>query len=170
MPTVEIEISLRAIQTVGRAYLMHTRIRRAKLLIFSVHVEIVSAAKIILGARTANRGVIAIAVDIELNLALSPPAVAFNAPIQIGADVMSLALDIVKNNVGLHIRQRIHAAELRVEIQGILRKLLFLAIDLVINITFGSEVFDFDLKALEKRHFKIAIKPLCGINAHCKAR
>ena len=55
------------------------------------------------------------------------------------------------------------------KIKRIFTEFLFFTIDLVINITFVSKVFDLNAKALEKGHFEIAVHALTGVIAHSKA-
>ena len=74
-----------------------------------------------------------VAVHVELDLALAPPAVVVDAPGQVGADVMAPALDAVEDGVDVLIGQRVDAAELGVEIGGVVRHLGQRVVDLVVD-------------------------------------
>src|SRR3546814_4898708 len=58
-----------------------------------------------------------VAVQVELDLALAPPAVGVDSPGQVGADVVPVALHSVDDRVGLEILERVAALPLRVEVR-----------------------------------------------------
>ena len=75
VPTVHIKITLRAIGTVGGTYLVHSAVRGAKFGVFSRHVKAKRAAKVVLGARTANGGELCISVNIKLEIVINNPKI-----------------------------------------------------------------------------------------------
>src|SRR5262245_15877047 len=95
--------------------------------------EVVAAAAIILGARAADRGIFLVAVHVELDLALAPPAVVVHAPRHVCADILALAFHVVEDRVDLLEGQGIGAAKLRVEVGGVVGDFVERVIDLVIE-------------------------------------
>ncbi len=75
VPAVQTEALLALVEAIGADYLRHAEVRRA---VFGVaatgDVEIPGAAKVVLGAGAADRREIVVAVEIDLELALAPPA------------------------------------------------------------------------------------------------
>src|SRR5690606_18903880 len=96
-------------------------------------IEIVGAAEIVLGARTADGGKVLVAIHEELDLALAPPAGIVDAPSHVGADIVAAALDTVDDRVVGAVGERIGAAELGVEIGGVLGDVGKGIVDLVVN-------------------------------------
>lgn len=169
VPAVHIEITLGVVGVVYLVHLVHARIGCAELSV-AVHVKIAGAAEVVLCACSADGGEVGVTVNIELNLAFSPPAVVLNAPVEVCSHVVAASLDVVRDNVVFLIGQGIYAAELCVEIKRLSGNLLFLAVDLIVKIAYVmADIFDLKAEALEIRHFEIAVEPLCGINAHGKA-
>ena len=171
MPSVKIKISLRTVQAVCGADFVHTRIGCAEFGIFTVYVEIVCAAEVILRAGAADGGEVGIAVDVELDLTLAPPAVALHAPVHVSADVVAVTLDSIKNNVIFLVGQGIYSVKAGVEIKRILGDLLFLAIDLIVKMAgvFRACVVNLDAEGLEIGHLEVGVHALCGVHADSKA-
>ena len=126
MPAVHAEAELAAVQLIGRQHLQPC-IRRGecRVSVMGQRVfEIVGAAEVILRARAADSGIIGVAIYVELDLPFSPPVGIVHAPGQISAHILSLALDSVQDGVDLLVGQRVHTAELGVEIGNLLRQFL----------------------------------------------
>ena len=128
--------------------------------------EVPCAVEVVLQARAADGGEIGVAVDVEFDLAFAPPAVGFDTPVHIGADVVAVALDVIQNGVVFFIGQGIDPAELGVEIEAVRGDLLFLAIDLIIHPVFPyTQILQLHPEALEIGHLKIAVMTSAGIDA-----
>src|SRR5581483_11298750 len=63
--------------------------------------KIPGPAKVILGAGAANSGIVVIAIQIEFDLALAPPASIVALPGKVGADIMAYALHIIEKSMHL---------------------------------------------------------------------
>ena len=149
MPTVHVEISLRTIELIGISNLGKSAVRRGKLGIFAIHIKIICSAKIILCARSANAGEFGIAVNIEFDLAFSPPAIGFDTPMQIGSNIKTVSFNVVEYRIYFFIGQWIDAPELGMKIQTVRRYLFFFTINLIVNIRVcSSGVFNFYAKSL----------------------
>ena len=116
VPAVHSEAAVCMIDLIGMRNLRKSRIGRAVFNVFAINVKIPRSAEIILRSGAADRGEIGVTVDIDFDLSLSPPAVGFYAPVQIRADVMAVALDVIKDGVDLLVRKGIDATELCVEV------------------------------------------------------
>ncbi len=103
MKTVHIKISLGAICAVGMVNLGKFGIRGGKFGVFSVYIEIVCTKKIIFCAGSANAGKFGITVNEELDFSFSPPTVRFYAPMKIGSDINTVAIDMLKYCVWLFL-------------------------------------------------------------------
>ena len=106
MPTVEAEALLRPVLAVGPQHLGHARVRRRELGVVAADVEVVRAAEVVLGAGSADRRELVVAVDEELHLALAPPAGVVHAPRAIRADVLAATVHAVEDPHDLARRQR----------------------------------------------------------------
>ena len=134
MPAVHIEIALRFVGLVDGTHLGKSRVGGGKFHVFTVHIKIIGSAEIVLGSRAANAGELGISVDVELDLALTPPSVGLDAPKQIGSHVVTLSLDIIKDHIILLIGQRIDPSELGVKIKAVLGDRFLLAVDLIVDV------------------------------------
>ena len=126
MPAVHAEAELAAVEMV-RSQHLQSGIGRGKGRVPVMGggiLEIVGAAEVILRARAADSGIIGVAIYVELDLPFSPPVGIVHAPGQISAHILSLALDSVQDGVDLLVGQRVHTAELGVEIGNLLRQFL----------------------------------------------
>ena len=75
MPPVEAEALLALVEAVGTDYLGHAEVRRRVLGVTATrNVEAPGASEVVLGPGAANRRIVLIAVEIDLELALAPPA------------------------------------------------------------------------------------------------
>ena len=129
VPAVELE-SLLGIVSLARSAddAEHSCVKTAEGAVFvgrDVVAEGVGSAEIVLGSRAADGGELTVAVEVELDLTFAPPSVGFNAPVHICADIVTVALDPVKDNVIFHIRQWIYSSVLCVKIKAIFVGFLF---------------------------------------------
>ena len=169
MPAEHIKIPLGAVSLVGVTDLLHSGVGSRKFDVIAVDFEVIGAAEVILGSGSADGGELGVVVDIEFNLAFAPPTVALDTPVHVGSHIMAVTLDVIQDGVGLQIGQRIDAAELGVEIQGLRSKNLFLTVDLVVNLTGRcAGVLNFYPEGLEIGHFEIAVHAPVRIEADCK--
>src|SRR5271166_936639 len=113
MPPVHAEPLLAAVQPVRADDLVKPeKRRRVDGVSLPGHVEVPGATEVVLGAGAADRGELLIAVEVELDLALAPPAGAIHAPGEVGADVLPGALHGVEDWVHGAGGQRVAAVEL----------------------------------------------------------
>ena len=101
--------------------------------VFVVDNETVRAAKVVFRTRSADRREFLVAVDIELDLALAPPAVVVDAPGHVSANIMSRSFDAVQYCVDVLIRKRIGAPELCVEVGCVIGDIGERVVDLVVE-------------------------------------
>ena len=104
---IHIEIALCAVKPVGVSHLVHAGIGCGELDIMTVHIKIIRAADVILGARAADGREVGVAVDEELDLALTPPAVGLDTPEEIGADITAASVAMNKTSersIGISIK------------------------------------------------------------------
>ena len=100
MPAVETEALLALIEAVGPDHLGHAEVRRVVFGIAAAgEVEVPGAAEVILGAGAADRGVIVVAVEIDLQFALAPPAKAVDTPRKVGADIVTMTGNAVQDDM-----------------------------------------------------------------------
>src|SRR5205085_2596682 len=100
-----------------------------------------------------------IAVDEELELALTPPSGVVHTPAHVRANEMTAAAHTVENGVELLVPERIRAAELGVEVRGVLGYLGERVVDLVVEDSVGrAAVGQRDAAAPAKRHLPIAVE------------
>src|SRR5262249_26490170 len=127
VPAVHAKALLRLVDAVGADHLRQAGIGRGEFEIARLRpaayagvgelpgharIEIIGAAKIILGAGAADGRNLTVAVDEELDLALAPPAIAVRAPGHVGADIVAVSGHAIEQRVDLLVRYRIGAAEL----------------------------------------------------------
>ena len=124
--------------------------------------EIPGAAEVVLGAGPADRRPFAVAIEVELDLALAPPAVVVHAPGQIGADVLALAVDAIEEGVDLAIGQRVVASPLGVEIGAVLGDIGQGVIDRVVEERprsgSGARLSTVIRQMLAERHLPVAVE------------
>ena len=117
VPAVQTEALLALVETIGADHLRHAEVRRR---VFGVaaagDVEVPGAAKVVLRAGAADRREIVVAVEVDLELALAPPAGGIDSPGEVGADVVTLTCDAVDENVRIACAKRVVAPELGVKI------------------------------------------------------
>ena len=173
VPAVEAEPSADLVEAVGADDLGQARVGRRELVVLAravrrLGVEVVGAAEVVLGARAADGRELRVAVHEELDLALAPPAVVVDAPGHVGADVVAPALDAVEDGVDVLVRQRVDAAELGVEVGGVVRHVGQRVVDLVVEHVMSSFVADVlhgDLAALAEGHLPVAVEGAARVDA-----
>jgi hypothetical protein len=117
MPAVETEALLALVEAVGANHLGHAEVRRAVFGIATARdIEVPRAAKVVLGPGAADRREILVAIEVDLEFALAPPAGAVDAPREVGADVVAMTCDAIEENMGIAGAKRVGAAELSVKI------------------------------------------------------
>ena len=116
MPTVHRKSLICLIYSIGAQDLVYSAVGRTILVILTVVFEAIRSAEIILCSCAAYSGKFIVAIKIKLYLAFSPPAVIIKSPEHISSDVMSVSAYVVKYSIYFLIWQRIHAAELSVEV------------------------------------------------------
>ena len=116
MPAIQAEACLRNIYAIRTDHLAQTGIGRRKGLIpMGLRIfKIIRAAEIILRARAADGGIFPVAIHVELDLSLAPPAGVVHAPGHVGADILPSPANSIQNRIILLIGQRIDPAELRI--------------------------------------------------------
>lgn len=173
VPAVHAEALVGVIQPVRRADIGEAGVRRRKGLV-AVRIlilKVVGAAEIILRPRAADGRVFAVAVHIKLDLALAPPAVVVDAPGQIGADVLPLALHVVEDRIDLFIGQRVDAPELRVKIGGVLGDVGQRIIDLIEKGgIFIADILQRHAAAPAERHLPVTVQGPPRIDADSQRR
>src|SRR5690606_17196394 len=94
VPAVHTEALLAAVEAIGLNHLRHAQKggRDAAVLALGM-LEVPSAAEVVFGAGATNGRELIVAVHIELDLAFAPPTAVVDAPRDIGANVVALALD-----------------------------------------------------------------------------
>ena len=168
MPAVEPKARLRAVDAVGADHLRQAGIGRGKglVLVRGLILEVVGAAEVVLRARAADGGILAVAVEEELDLALAPPSGVVHAPAHVGAHIAAPARHALEQRVVLLIGQRVDAAELRVEVARVHRHGLDGVGDLVVD--GGSAlpaVLQRHAEALAVGHLPIAVERRAGVDA-----
>ena len=117
VPAVHAEPLLGHVQPVGPDHLRQAEVRRGvRGVALTGHVEVPRAAEVVLGAGAADGGELVVGVQVELDLALAPPAVGVHAPRQVRPDVLAGALDAVEQRVRHLVRQGVGAPPLGVEV------------------------------------------------------
>ena len=171
MPAVEAEALLRTVERIG-THSLHAGVRRREgnvaVVGFRV-LEIIGAAEIVLRGGTADRRVCGVAVQVEFDLALTPPACVVDAPRHVRADVLPLAAHAVEDRVNALVRQRVHAAELRVEIGAVRPDVGQRVVDLVVHRhRVVRAVFERHAAPPAKRHRPVAVERAARIDADRK--
>ena len=169
MPAVHSEAFLRTVSAIRTNHLAQSCIRGAEFGEAAVTVEVVGAAEIVLCAGSANGRIVFVAVDEELDLSFSPPAVVVHTKRYIGTDILTFTLDTVhEGKVGRLVVGS--AAELRVEVGRIFRDLGEGLVDLVVerHLVAIVDVFHRDLALLAERHAPVAVESAAGIDTDGK--
>ena len=152
--------------TLGQSAVGCRELRVAALSVRALGVEVVRATEVIFCAGAADCREIFVAVDVEFNFALAPPAVVVHTPGYVCADVVAPAFDAVEDGIDAFIRQRINATELSVKIGGVLGYVGQRVIDLVVHReVVVSQVFERDLEGFAEGHLPVAIQGAAGIDA-----
>src|SRR5256885_3437939 len=119
MPAVHAEPLLAAVAPVRAQNLMQAKERRGVRGVSRAgDVEVPGAAEVVLGAGAADRRELLVTVQVELDLALAPPARPVHAPGDIRADVLPGAGDPVHDRVRRAGGERVAAVELGVQVAG----------------------------------------------------
>ena len=171
MPAVHTLPVLTQVQAIGLQNLVHAAERGRIGSILSVYLPVKSAAEVVLGAGTANGGILLVAVDEELDLTFAPPAAVVDTITHGNTHIVAIPLDSVQNSILLAIGQRVGSAELGVEIRAVLRNFRQGIIDLIeaIGGVLGMPIFNCDPGMLAERHFPEAVETTVGIHRHGKA-
>ena len=167
MEPVHPEALLGLIKSIRLQNLMQSGIRRRKPTIFSLRIfKIPRAADVVFCSGSADRRELLISVHEKFNLALSPPAVAVDAPCEVGSDILSFSCCLVQNHIILFVFQRVVPMKLRVEIRRILCNGSFAVGNLIIDhALFIGQIFQRDFRRLTKRHLPVAVHAALGIYA-----
>src|SRR4051812_2305439 len=117
MPAVETKALLALVEAVGRYHLRQAQERRGVATVLAPGVlEVPGPAEIVFRPGAADRRPVGIAVQVELDLALAPPAVVVDAPGDVRANVVALSCHPVQQRVDRHGGQGIAAPPLGMEI------------------------------------------------------
>src|SRR5262249_53106961 len=102
MPAVHAEPLLAAVEPVRSQQLVQAKERRGvRGVPLAGDVEVPGSAEVVLGPGAADRRELRVAVEVELDLALAPPAGPVDAPREVAADVLPGAAHPVQDRVGL---------------------------------------------------------------------
>src|SRR5699024_6943043 len=98
-------------------------------------IEIPGTAEVVLGTGAADRGMVAIAVEVHLQFALTPPARAVHTPGEVGPHELAVPLHASEDGVRPALVQGVAAPPLRVQSarSGAGGTLTFLIGDLVVH-------------------------------------
>src|ERR1035438_434602 len=101
MPSIQAKSLLRFVEAVRLNHLNQAAVRRSELLIllFLLILEVIRSAEIIFRPGSVNRREGLVAVHIELDFSLAPPAVVVNTVGEIGSDILPFPFDIVEGGV-----------------------------------------------------------------------
>src|SRR5271166_4302518 len=117
MPAVHAEPLLAAVKPIRADDLVQAEKRcRVGGVSLPGHIEVPGAAEVVLGAGAADRRELLVAVDVELDLALAPPAGVVGAPGEIGANVLPHALDAIEDRMQGAGDERVAPVELAVQV------------------------------------------------------
>src|SRR2546423_1876744 len=117
MPAVHTKTLLAPVETVGLQNLVQPKERRCERTIaLTGHIEVPGSSEIVLGTRATNRRVFIVAVEIELDLPLAPPAGVIDAPGYVCSDIMATPLDTVKDSMHLAVGEWVATPPLSVEV------------------------------------------------------
>src|SRR5699024_8387073 len=118
-------------------------------------------AEVVLGTGPADGGELLVAVEVELDLPLSPPAGVVRLPGQVGAHVVALAAHVIDDGVRLAVGQRVGPAPLRMQVPTCGWQLGEAVGDLVEAPLDGAlaGVLDGDACPGPERHLPIGVQP-----------
>src|ERR1039457_6711009 len=135
VPSIQAKSLLRFVETIRLDHLNQAAVRRSELLIllFFLILEVIRSAEIIFRPGSVNRREGLVAVHVELDFSLAPPAVVVNTVGEIGSHVLPLPFYIVEDGVDIFIRERIYPSELRMEVRGVLGNLRLCVVDLIVD-------------------------------------
>ena len=129
--------------------------------------EIVRTTEIVFRTGSADRRIITVIVQIELDFTFAPPAAVIHAPGHIGADIVPHAFHAVQNRVYFLIGKRIYTAELGVEISAVFRDILqFIVYLIVIGDGLFGAVLERNAAFFAKRHLPVTVKCASGVHAN----
>src|SRR3954468_22947361 len=102
VPPVQAEALLGAVEAVGADDLGEAEEGGGEdAVLAGGELEVPGAAEVVLGAGAADGRPVGVSVQVELDLALAPPAVVVDAPGEVGADVVALALHAAEQGMDL---------------------------------------------------------------------
>src|SRR5690606_38810723 len=111
VPAVHAEPLLAAVAAVGAQDLVQAQVGGAVGgVALAGDVEVPRPAEVVLGAGAADRRELLVAVEVELHLALAPPAARVRGPREVGADVVAPPGDALDEHVRVALAQRVVAA------------------------------------------------------------
>ncbi len=122
VPAIHAEALLGPVDTIGLDDLVEPRIGCGERLVLSQGpiLEVVRTAEVVFGAGAADRGIVGVAVQEELDLTFTPPPRVVDAPSQIGANKVTLTLNAFEDGVDALVGERVDATKLRVEVGAVL--------------------------------------------------
>src|SRR6266487_2535907 len=170
VPAIHTEALLTTIESIGFNHLRQTQKRRGVDAVFpSGMFEVPRTTEIIFCSCTANCGKILVAVQVEFDLALAPPASIIRLPCKIGTNVLSFAPYTIQQRMHLFITSRIATAPLDMKISNICRNVRQRIIDLVVehNI-FKAEIFNGHTSTLTKRHLPVGVHSTSRVDCDWK--
>jgi hypothetical protein len=171
VPAVQPEALLRAVRAVRAQDLGHAGVGRGELAVLAIDVEVVGAAEVVLGAGAADGRELVVVVDVELDLALAPPARVVDPPSAVGADVLAATLDAVKDGDDVALGQRVDPAELGAEAGRVVRDVAQRVGHLVVDDAFlDAVVGQGDAGALSEGHLPVAVERPARVDAHRQRR
>ena len=169
MPAVQGEPLIRLIKAIHRRDFCHTRVGSAKRLVLPSDIKVPGTTEVILRSGATDGRKFLIAVQIELDLAFSPPIVIIHTPEQVCSHELSPSMHMIKNRIDILVFYRIGSAELSMEIPQSFRKFFQCVVDLIINRdVIQPHIFQCDLCVAIERHLPVAVKRPLGVDTyHC---
>src|SRR5690606_3697761 len=168
VPAIHPETLLTGVEAVRAQHLVQAEIRRGERGVPGTgDVEVPGTAEVVLGPGTADGGELVVAVEVELHLALAPPAGVVDAPRQVGADVVTSALHAVEQRVHLAAGDGVAAPPLRVQVAGVVGNVVELVVDLVVEDDLGGgQVLQGDPGRAPERHRPVRVEPAVRVRRH----
>ncbi len=165
MPAVHPEPLLAGVEAVGPQNLVQAEVGRAvRGVALAGHVEVPGPTEVVLGAGAADRRELLVLVQVELHLALAPPATAVHPPRQVAPDVVAAAGHAVQQDVRPAGRHRVAPAPLGVQI-AVAGRLAGLVGDLEVHPLRGvGSVLQTEPRPLAERHRPVAVEPAVRVD------
>ena len=165
VPAVHPEPLLAGVQAVGLDHLVQSEVGRAvRGVALAGHVEVPGPAEVVLGAGAADGRELLVVVEVELHLALAPPAAAVDPPRQVAADVVAATRHTVEQHVRPAGRDRVAPAPLGMQI-AVPGRLARLVGDLEVDPRRGvGGVLQAEPRPLPERHRPVAVEPAVRVD------